>query len=153
MNKTLAIALLSCIPATASFAKSSVGDWQNVQQDVPRGWQIIVVTTLTFPCVFVQATDQELVCDPLDRRGGSDGGRIRVRRECIREIRAEKREGANMLAGAGGGAGLGAILGALLIPSGRGPAAYALGLGGASIGARHGRSVHILHGKVIYRRP
>jgi hypothetical protein len=100
-----------------------------------------------------QATDQELICDPLDHdRRGSDNGEIHVRRDRIREIRVEKREGANMLAGAGGGAGLGSLLGALLIPGARGPSAYLLGLGGASIGAHQGRNIHILHGKLIYRR-
>ena len=57
-----------------------------------------------------------------------------------------------MLAGAGRGAGLGSVLGALLIPGARGPSAYLLGLGGASLGSHQGRSVHMLHGTVIYRR-
>ena len=57
-----------------------------------------------------------------------------------------------MLAGGGAGAGLGAILGAALIPGGAGRAAFAFGLGGGSIGAHHGREIHLLHGKVIYRR-
>jgi hypothetical protein len=154
MRKTLMTAVLSFVLVGASFARSSVGDWQTVRQDIPRGWQITVVTSFTFPCVFQQATDQELICSPLDHdRRGSDNGEIHVRRDRIREIRVEKREGANMVAGAAGGAGLGTLLGALLIPGARGPSAYLFGLGGASIGARSGRGTHILHGKVIYRRP
>jgi hypothetical protein len=153
MRKTLLTAVLGFVLAGASFARSSVGDWQTVRQDIPRGWQIIVVTSFTFPCVFQQATEQELVCDPLDHdRRGYDNGEIRVRRDRIREIRVEKREGANMVAGAAGGAGLGTLLGALLITGAKGPSAYLFGLGGASIGARSGRGTHILHGKVIYRR-
>jgi hypothetical protein len=125
MRKTLLTAVLGFVLAGASFARSSVGDWQTVRQDIPRGWQIAVVTSFTFPCVFQQATEQELVCDPLDHdRRGSDNGEIHVRRDRIREIRVEKREGANIVAGAAGGAGLGTLLGALLVPGARGPSAY-----------------------------
>jgi len=152
MRKLLTLFLLICVCATASFGKSPVGDWQAVRQDIPTGWQIIVVTSMTFPCVYESANDQELVCKRLDRANVNEA-EIHIHRERIREIRVEKRQGANMLAGGAAGAGLGSILGALLIPSGRGTSAYALGLGGASIGARRGRDVHILRGKVIYRRP
>ena len=153
MRKILMMILLSCGLCASCFAKGPVGDWQIVQQDIPRGWQITVVTSFTFPCVFQQATDQELICEPLDHDGrASDKGEIRVRRGRILEIRVEKREGANMLAGAGGAAALGSLLGALLIPGARGPSAYLFGLGGASIGASSSRGTHILHGKVIYRR-
>jgi hypothetical protein len=34
-----------------------------------------------------------------------------------------------------------------------GPAALLLGMGGAGMGANTGRGLHILSGKVIYRRP
>lgn len=146
------LVLLICTCATASIAKSPVGDWQAVQQDIPTGWQMIVVTSMTFPCVYESANDRELVCKRLDRANASDA-EIHIRRERIREIRVEKRQGANMLAGGAAGAGLGSVLGALLIPGARGTSAYALGLGGASIAARRGRDTHILRGKVIYRRP
>jgi hypothetical protein len=58
-----------------------------------------------------------------------------------------------MLAGAADGGGLGAGLGAVLVAGARGPSAYMLGLGGASLGARSGRNRHIVHAKVICRRP
>ncbi len=138
--------------ATASFGKSPVGDWQAVQQDIPTGWQITVVTSMTFPCVYESANDQELVCKRLDRANANQA-EIHIRRERIHEVRVEKRQGANMLAGGAAGAGVGSVLGALLILGARGTSAYALGLGGASLGARHGRDTHILPGKVIYRRP
>ena len=136
----------------ACFAKSAVGDWQDVQ-DIPSGWQVIVVTTFTFPCVFAHATDTELICSSV-RHDEKDSSiqEIHVRRARIHEIRVEKREGANMMAGAAGGGGLGVIMGALLFAGARGTGAYAFGLGGASMGARSGRNVHILRGKVIYRR-
>lgn len=144
--------LLICLCATASVAKSPVGDWQAVEQDIPTGWQIIVVTSMTFPCMFESANEQELVCKRLDRARAEDA-HIRIHRERIHEIRVEKREGANMLAGGGAGAGLGSILGLLLVSRAPGASAFAFGLGGASVGARHAGRVHILHGKVIYRRP
>ena len=155
MRKMIAFILMALTAAVPLLAKSKgpVGDWQAVQQDVPRGWGLEVVTSMTFPCVFDHATADELICRPIERGGReSDDAEIHVRRDRIREIRVEKREGANMLAGGGAGAGLAAILGAVLIPGGAGRAAFAFGLGGASIGARHGRDIHILHGKVIYRR-
>ena len=152
MPKTLTLILLICTCATASLGKSAVGDWEAVQQDVPTGWPIIVVTSMTFPCIYESANDQELVCKRLDRVS-SKNAEIHIRRERVHEIRVEKRQGANMLAGGAAGAGLGSALGALLIPGGRVPAAYALGLGGASLGARHGGETHILRGKVIYLRP
>jgi len=151
-NRILLLFLATLLPSNG-FAKTPIGDWQVVQQDIPRGWQITVVTSLTFPCLFLRATPDEIFCSPV--RGNQairDGEEIHVRRERIREIRAERREGANMLAGAAGGGGLGAVLGALLIAGGRGPSAYAFALGGASMGARGARNTHILRGRVIYRR-
>lgn len=134
--------------------KPPAGDWQTVQQDVLRGWGLEVVTSMTFPCTFQRATADELICTSIQRNGReSDDAEIHVRRDRIREIRVEKREGANMLAGGGASASLGALLGAALFPGGTARAAFALGLCGGSIGARHGRDVHILRGKVIYRRP
>jgi hypothetical protein len=152
MPKTLMLILLICTCATASFGKSAAGDWEAVQQDIPTGWPITVVTSMTFPCIYESANGQELVCKRLDRANANDS-EIHIRRERVHEIRVEKRQGANMLAGGAAGAGLGSILGSLLIPGARGTSAYALGLGAASIGARSGRDTHILRGKVIYRRP
>lgn len=155
MQRPIAVLLMIIATAATSLAKDKgpVGDWQAVQHDIPRGWGIEVVTSMTFPCVFESATTDELICTPVQRGGKrSDDAEIHLRRDRIREIRAEKREGSNMLASGSTGAGLGAILGALLIPGGRGVSAYSLGIGGASIGARHGRDTYILRGKVIYRR-
>jgi hypothetical protein len=143
---------LSTFIVTASFAKGPVGDWQTVEEDVPHGWQITVVTAFSFPCIFQQANDNELVCEPLHHRWGAEDNDIHIRRDRIREIRVEKREGANMLAGAAGGGVAGALLGTVLVPHAMGPAALLLGMGGAGMGASSGRGLHILHGKVIYRR-
>lgn len=152
MRKLISISMFVALSG-ACFAKSAIGDWEDVR-DIPNGWQIIVVTTFTYPCIFTKATDDELVCNSLEHeRDGSQPREIHVRRARIHEIRVEKREGANMVAGAAGGGGLGAIMGALLFAGARGPGAYAFGLGGASMGARSGRGTHILRGKVIYRRP
>jgi len=152
MRQLTTLAFVFLLTGTG-FGKAPVGDWLAVQQDIPRGWQISVATSFTFPCIFERAAKDELVCQPLRRgRRDSEPDEIHVRRERIREIRVERRDGANMLAGATGGGGLGAILGAVLVSGAPGPSAYLLGLGGASMGARGGRGLHILHGKVIYRR-
>jgi hypothetical protein len=152
MQKLFMLSLLLYVSASACFAKSAVGDWQAVQQDIPTGWQMIVVTSMTFPCIYESANDYELVCKRLDRANANEA-EIHIRRERIHEVRVEKRQGPNMLAGGAAGAGLGSVLGALLIPDARGTRAYALGLGGASLGVRTGRDTHILRAKVIYRRP
>jgi hypothetical protein len=145
--------LTSLLASFASFAlaKSPVGDWQSVE-DLPTGWQITVVTTFTFPCIFEKASDDELICGQLDRHAHvSDTDEIHVRRGVIREIRVEKRNGANSLAAAGLGGGLGAGFGAIAIAGARGPAAYLLGTLGAMTAARTGNDTHLLRGKVIYR--
>lgn len=153
MRRLIMLLSLAMLTAITTFAKTPIGDWQAVQLDIPRGWQITVVTAFTFPCIFEKASAEELICEPPQcKRTACDSDEIHVARERIREIRVERREGANMLAGAAGGGGLGAVLGALLVAGGRGPSAYIFGLGGASLGAHRGRDVHILRGKVIYRR-
>jgi hypothetical protein len=153
MRKLTFLLFMTFLLAGSSFAKEPVGDWQTVQNDIPRGWQITVVTAFTFPCIFEQANDKELVCEQLHHRWGSENNDIHVLRDRIREIRVEKREGANMLAGGIGGGVAGALLGAVLVAHAMGPAALLLGVGGAGMGANTGRGLHILSGKVIYRRP
>jgi hypothetical protein len=150
-KSTIVLQMTSLLIATA-FAKDPVGEWETVQHDIPRGWQITVVTAFAFPCIFQQANDKELVCEQLHHRWGSENNDIHVLRDRIREIRVEKREGANMLAGAAGGGIAGALLGAVVVSRAMGPAALLLGMGGAGMGANTGRGLHILHGKVIYRR-
>ena len=144
--------LMSLIVAGSSFAKEPVGGWQTVQDDIPRGWQITVVTAFAFPCIFERANDQELVCEQLHHRWGSENNDTHTLRGRIREIRVEKREGANMFAGAAGGGAAGVLVGAVVVAHAMGPAALLLGMGGALLGANNGRGLHILHGKVIYRR-
>src|SRR3954471_7927032 len=152
MRNAMILLLMTFLLAGSSFAKEPVGDWQTVQNDIPRGWQITVVTAFAFPCIFEQANDKEMVCEQLHHRWGSENNDIHVLRERIREIRVEKREGANMLAGGIGGGVAGALLGAVVVAHAMGPAALLLGMGGAGMGANTGRGLHILHGKVIYRR-
>jgi hypothetical protein len=152
MRKPIMLLLSMFIVTTSLFAKEPVGDWQTVQEDIPRGWQITVVTTLAFPCIFQQANADELVCEQLHHRWGAENNDIHVRRDRIQEIRVEKREGANMFAGAVGGGAAGALLGSVLVAHAMGPAALLLGMGGAGMGANTGRGLHILQGKVIYRR-
>jgi hypothetical protein len=151
-SRLLLISFLALFTSTV-FSKSPVGDWQSVQ-DIPAGWQITVVTTFTFPCIFERASDDELICRQLDRRADlAELHEIHSRRDRIREIRVEKRNGANSLAAAGLGGGVGAGFGAISIVGARGPAAYLLGTIGALMGARKGNDTHLLRGKVIYRAP
>src|SRR5438067_3625943 len=150
MRSRLLLSSFLTLFTTAVLAKSPVGDWQSVE-DIPTGWQITVVTTFTFPCIFARASDSELVCGQLDRHShvtGSD--EMHVRRGAIREIRVEKRNGANSLAAAGLGGGIGAGFGGIAVAGARGPAAYLLG---AMMGARKGNDTHLLRGKVIYHAP
>ena len=151
MRSRLLLSYFLVLFTTTVYAKSQVGDWQCVE-DIPTGWQITVVTTFTFPCIFVRASDSELVCGQLDRHAHvSNSDEIHVRRGAIREIRVEKRNGANSLAAAALGASAGAGFGAVAAPGARGPAAYLLGTMGAMIAARKGNDTHLLRGKVIYR--
>jgi hypothetical protein len=151
MKPPLLLASFLAFSAGIAFAKSPAGDWQSVQ-DIPAGWQITVVTTFTYPCIFESADTDELTCRQLDRYGsGADLPEIHVPRSRVREIRVEKRGGANRLTAAGLGGGVGAGFGALAVPGARGPAAYLLGTMGAVMGARAGQNTHLLRGKVIYR--
>jgi hypothetical protein len=136
---------------TTALAKSPTNDWQAVQ-DIPGGWQITVVTTFTFPCVFDRETTDELICEALqNNRTASDPREIRVRRDRIREVRVERRDGANMLAGSAFGGGAGAGFGAIIAAGSRGGPAYLFGALGAMLGAHAGRDIHTLRGKIVYR--
>src|SRR5205085_10338866 len=132
---------------------SPVGDWPSLEA-IPTRRQITVVTTFTFACIFARARDSELVCGQLDRRShATDSDDVHVRRGAIREIRVEKRNGANSLAAAGLGGGIGAGFGGIAVAGARGPAAYLLGTMGAMMGARKGNDTHLLRGKASYRAP
>ena len=153
MRSRLLLSSFLTLFTTTVFAKSPVGDWQSVE-DIPTGWQITVVTTFTFPCIFARASDSELLCGQLDRHShATDPDEMHVRRGAIREIRVEKRNGTNSLAAAGLGGGIGAGFGGIAVAGARGPAAYLLGTMGAMMGARKGNDTHLLRGKVIYRAP
>jgi len=56
--------------ASISWAKTPLSDWGGVE-DIPTGWRIAVVTEFTFPCIFVQASADELVCRILGVAGMS----------------------------------------------------------------------------------
>lgn len=158
MRKLLVVALMNLIATATCLAKDAIGDWEAVQQDIPSGWQVTVETSFAFPCIFEKASSDELVCHLLGPgqvwQNRDEKGEIRVRRDRIHEIRVERREGANMLAGGLVGTGVGAGFGSILAAvASRGASAYMFGVIGGTMGARASRRVHILHGKVIYRRP
>src|SRR5215471_12621537 len=111
-----------------------------------------VVTEFTFPCVFVRASADELVCRiPRRRWDEHDLPETHVRRDRIREVRVDRRNGANALMGGAVGGGTGAIFGAIANAGARGASAYGLGVVGVLLGARTGNNVHLLKGKVIFR--
>src|SRR3989449_5137736 len=106
MRSRLLLSYFLVLFTTTVYAKSQIGDWQSVE-DIPTGWQITVVTTFTFPCILARASDSELVCGQLDRHSHvKDSDEMHVRRGAIREIRVEKRNGANSLVAAGLGGGI-----------------------------------------------
>jgi hypothetical protein len=110
-------------------------------------------------CFFLSATDDRLVCEravhnrrsliipPLPREAVYERSRVR-------EVRLERGEAANTMAGAGIGAGVGAALGGSTNNGTltRGGGALLLGGIGALVGGSFGREFPVIHGKVIYRR-
>lgn len=153
MRSPLLLIFFVSLSITAAFAKVPIGYWQSVEE-IPAGWEITVITTFTFPCIFESATDIELICRQLYRHANaSKSHEIHVRRGAIREIRVEKRDGANRVAAASIGGVVGAGFGAIAVAAARGPAAYLFGTMGALMGARKGNDTHVLRGKVIYRSP
>src|SRR5947207_16017476 len=103
MKKLFVIALIVLTTTSLCLAKNPVGDWQAVRFDIPQGWQITVVTSFTFPCIFQNATEDELTCGPLQHfQGASASHEIHIRRHRVRVIRLARRAGPNMPAAAAG---------------------------------------------------
>jgi hypothetical protein len=132
------------------LAKEPSGDWQ-VIKDVPPGWRITVFSGRHTACIFVRATDDELVCGTMQHGWISDPRELHFRRELVREVRIDRGDGLNALAGAGIGGSIGAALGASNGNTDRGAAALLFGVIGASIGLRAGRDCHALRSKLLYR--
>jgi hypothetical protein len=123
-----------------------------VVKDMPPGWQIKVVAGHNYSCVFVRATDDELICGTVQRGWISDPREIHFRRDIIREIRVDHGDDANSLAGAAIGGATGVGLAAVASDGCcKGGAALLVGLIGTAIGAHVGHDVHILRGEVVYR--
>jgi len=149
--RTLLVIFTVWLLTGISWAKAPSSDW-DVVEDIPTGWRIAVVTEFTFPCVFVRATAEEMVCRIPQRRWDErDLPDTRVRRDRVREVRVDRRNGANALMGGAVGGGTGAIFGAIANAGARGASAYGLGVVGVLLGARLGNDVHLLRGKVIFR--
>lgn len=147
--RTLHVIFTVWLLASISWAKTPSSDW-DVVEDIPTGWRIAVVTEFTFPCVFVRASADEMVCRIPQRRWNErDLPETRVRRDHVREVRVDRRNGTNSLMGGAVGGGTGAIFGAIANAGARG--AYGLGVVGVLLGARMGNDVHLIRGKVIFR--
>jgi hypothetical protein len=152
--------LLAPLLLTAS-ALAQFGDWQAVK-DLQPGTRISVRADHFFirdTCFFLSATDDQLVCEravharrrmiipPVPPEAVYKSSRVR-------EVRLERSEAANTMAGAGIGAGIGAALGASRNNGTltRGGGALLLGGIGALVGGSFGRELLVIHGKVVYRR-
>jgi len=149
--RTLHVIFTVWLMVGISWAKTPSSDW-NVVEDIPTGWRIAVVTEFTFPCVFVRASLDEIICRIPQHRWDERGlPETQVSRDRVREVRVDRRNGANALIGGAVGGGAGAILGAMTNTSAKGASAYALGVVGVLLGARIGNGIHLLKGKVIFR--
>lgn len=149
--RTLHVIFTVWLLAGISWAKAPSSDW-DIVEDIPTGWRIAVVTEFTFPCVFVRASADELVCRIPQRRWNEhDLPETHVRRDHVREVRVDRRNGANALTGGAVGGGAAAIFGAVANAGARAASAYGLGVVGVLLGARMGNDVHLLKGKVIFR--
>ncbi len=139
----------------SAFAKS--GDWQAVT-DLPPGIEISVRLehSPNIPCTFEHADEKELICEHVmyGPRGANASREFVYERRKIREVRIERGENTNGATGVVIGGAAGAAFGAAVgngAPARVGGALLLGGLG-AVFGGIIGRSVHPVHGKVVYRR-
>lgn len=148
--RLLKLVLLVAAMAQPLLAKDDISDWQNVK-DIPPGWRISVVSGRHIACIFVRATDEELVCGGLQRGWYTDPREFHFRREMIREVRVDRGDAVNALAGAAVGGSLGAALGASNPHVDRGAMVPFFATIGAAIGLRAGRDCHIVRSKLLYQ--
>jgi len=151
----LLFALVAVLLVPAAQAKN--GNWQAVLSLKP-GVRILVKTQHRYPCIFVSATDYQLLCDvPHYWRLGLPSTMTFLRRD-IREVRKEPNQAKDAWIGAGIGAGVGAGL-AVSNNNGGYPALQGVfgGAAGAGAGALVGATVPIVQllfhrgGKLIYQ--
>jgi hypothetical protein len=154
MRQKRNISLLTASLLLASCAPAQVKSWQNVQ-DLPAGTPISVKAEHRIRCVFVIATDQELVCEPpIPGQFMFPGShQVRLERRSIHEVRRGRvdrgRPNKGDLIGAGIGAGIGVGIGSRCTTY-CGNVTALLGILGAAFGAGIGHAV--AQGEVIYRQ-
>jgi hypothetical protein len=145
--------LILALALCTSSAQAQTGSWQAVENLSP-GSVISVRAHHHVRCVFRSATDDRLICDPLQHGPVPLGPDETIYdRQSIREVRLEHSVGANELTGAAFGAGIGAAVGASSSNGSltRGGSTLLVGGIGAIIGGFVGKEFSILPGKVIYR--
>lgn len=148
--RALTIMLLVAAMTQPLLAQGDVSDWQNVK-DIPPGWRISVVSGRHVACIFVRASDEELVCGGLQRGWYTDPREFHFRREMIREVRVDRGDGVNALAGAAVAGSIGAALGASNPHVDRGAIVPVFAVIGAAIGLRAGSDCHIVRSRLLYR--
>ncbi|MGH9711109.1 MAG: hypothetical protein ACRD37_11240 [Candidatus Acidiferrales bacterium] len=167
MRKPQIITFLFVFGLLLPCAQAKRGSWKAVE-DLPTGATISVKAWHwnRVNCYFERATDDQLVCQPLQRRAPFIGPwpypppRLPsppdyvFERQKVEEVRLEHSEGTNELIGVAIGGGAGAALGAARYDCEgcRGTAALIGGGIGALIGRVLGRDFPPVHRKFIYKR-
>ncbi len=152
--KLVTFAQVFLLLASSAAASRRSGSWDAVKR-LHAGDYISVKTAFPFRtlCLFVRATGDELICSPI-KRGPTRTipDRLRFRRAKVREVRMERSDNANRAA-------LGAIVGgaaataaAINNPASRGFSAVIAGVMGSGIGGTIGGILHVLHGRIVYKR-
>ena len=148
MQTRVIVTLTLLIPALA--IAQSRGDWNAVRQ-IDRGTLITIQAQDKIRCEFVDATNDKLFCD--QERPFRSTDRRTIDRNDIREVRLELTEQNNAFVNGciGGAAGL---LAGALTQSRERPGAVdpILVVAGATVGGVGFHRVHLLHGRVVYRR-
>lgn len=148
------LCILIWVTLARGISAKSAGSWDAVKRlnpgdyiSVKAGWPFRTL------CLFVRASDNELVCSFIDRGPVRMNARqTTFRRAKVREVRLEHSDDAN-------GAALGAIVGgttataaAVNNPAARKFSGVVGGVMGFWIGDTFGRTFHVLRGRTIYRR-
>jgi hypothetical protein len=146
--------IFSFLLIAANISAKPAGSWNAVKRlnvgdyiSVKAGWPFRTL------CLFVRASDNELICSFIEHGPvRANPSRTSFQRAKVREVRLEHSDDAN-------GAALGAIVGgttataaAINNPAARKFSGVIGGVMGFWIGDAAGRTFHVLHGRIVYKR-